>query len=49
MLKAGFGHIVTISSFAGKFGAPLRSSYSAAKFAQVGLMEAIRLEVRAHA
>ena len=45
MMAGGYGHIVNISSFGGKFGMNMRSAYSAAKFAVVGLMEAIRLEV----
>ena len=46
MVSSGFGHIVNISSTAGKMGAPLRSSYSATKFAILGLMESIRVEVK---
>lgn len=38
------GHIVVISSIAGKFGFYLRSSYSAAKHALHGFFESFRLE-----
>ena len=38
------GHIVVISSIAGKFGFYLRSSYSAAKHALYGYFESLRLE-----
>lgn len=41
------GHIVVISSIAGKFGFALRSSYAAAKHALHGYFEALRLELRA--
>ncbi len=40
------GHIVNISSQAGKFGAPGGATYSATKHAVVGLTEAIRGELR---
>lgn len=39
------GHIVVISSIAGKFGFTLRSSYSASKHALHGYFEALRLEL----
>jgi dehydrogenase/reductase SDR family member 7B len=39
------GHIVVISSIAGKFGYKLRSSYAAAKHALLGYFEALRLEL----
>jgi short-subunit dehydrogenase len=44
MLKNKSGHIVVISSIAGKFGFYLRSSYSAAKHALHGYFESLRLE-----
>jgi len=44
MLEAGSGHLVVISSIAGKFGVPLRSGYSASKFALYGFYEALRAE-----
>ena len=39
------GAIVTTNSVSGKFGAPLRSSYSAAKHASKGFMDAVRLDL----
>jgi len=44
MLEKKSGHIVVISSVAGKFGVPLRSGYSATKFALHGFYEALRAE-----
>lgn len=44
MLKQKSGHIVVVSSIAGKFGFYLRSSYSAAKHALHGYFESLRLE-----
>ena len=44
MQKQKSGHIITVSSLSGKFGFFLRSAYSAAKFAQVGFFESLRLE-----
>lgn len=44
MLEKKSGHIVVISSIAGKFGSPLRSGYSATKFALHGFYEALRAE-----
>jgi NADP-dependent 3-hydroxy acid dehydrogenase YdfG len=40
------GHIVNISSLAGKFGAPGGATYSATKHAVIGLTEAVRGELR---
>ncbi len=45
MLRQKSGHIVVVSSIAGKFGFYLRSSYSAAKHALHGYFESLRLEV----
>ncbi len=45
MVSQGFGHIVNISSVAGKFGVPVRTSYCAAKHAIIGMMDSLRLEV----
>lgn len=39
------GHIATISSVAGKFGTPMRSGYSASKFALHGFFEALHAEL----
>lgn len=44
MLERRSGHLVVISSIAGKFGVPLRSGYSASKFALYGFYEALRAE-----
>jgi NADP-dependent 3-hydroxy acid dehydrogenase YdfG len=46
MIPRERGHIVNISSQAGKFGAPGGATYSATKHAVVGLTEAIRGELR---
>ncbi|MEO6901508.1 MAG: SDR family oxidoreductase [Bacteroidia bacterium] len=40
-----YGHIVVISSIAGKFGFYLRSAYSAAKHALHGYFESLRMEI----
>jgi len=42
------GHIAVVSSIAGKFGAPLRSGYSAAKFSLHGFYDSLRNEVWEH-
>jgi len=44
MLAQRSGHMVVISSVAGKFGVPMRSGYSATKFALHGFFEALRAE-----
>lgn len=44
MLAQKSGHIVVISSVAGKIGVPMRSGYSASKFALHGFFEALRAE-----
>lgn len=46
MVDRDRGHIVNISSQAGKFGAPGGATYSATKHAVVGLTEAVRGELR---
>ena len=46
MVPRGRGHIVNISSLAGKVGAPGGATYSATKHAVVGLTEAVRGELR---
>jgi short-subunit dehydrogenase len=45
-LERKAGHIVVVSSIAGKFGFTLRSSYAAAKHALHGYFEALRLEMK---
>lgn len=47
MLERQSGHIVAISSVAGKFGPPMRTAYAAAKHAIIGFMDALRAEVSA--
>jgi len=47
MVAAGGGHIVAISSIAGRIGAPLRTAYSAAKHGLIGYMDALRSELDA--
>ncbi|MDG2465371.1 MAG: SDR family NAD(P)-dependent oxidoreductase [Crocinitomicaceae bacterium] len=42
--KQGYGHILVVSSIAGKFGFYLRSAYSASKHALHGFYESLRLE-----
>ncbi|MBI4588224.1 MAG: SDR family NAD(P)-dependent oxidoreductase [Candidatus Rokubacteria bacterium] len=46
MRQQGSGHIINVSSVAGRRGLPLRSAYNATKFALVGLTEALRQELR---
>jgi NAD(P)-dependent dehydrogenase (short-subunit alcohol dehydrogenase family) len=46
MIPRDRGHIVNMSSQAGKFGAPGGATYSATKHAVVGLTEAVRGELR---
>ena len=46
MVPRDRGHVVNISSQAGKFGAPGGATYSATKHAVVGLTEAVRGELR---
>ncbi len=46
MRREGRGHIINISSVAGKRGTPGNSAYNATKFAQIGISEALRLELR---
>jgi NAD(P)-dependent dehydrogenase (short-subunit alcohol dehydrogenase family) len=43
--RAGRGHVVIVSSIAGRRGIGYMSAYSATKFAQVGLAEALRVEL----
>ncbi len=46
MIPRDRGHVVNISSQAGKFGAPGGATYSATKHAVVGMTEAVRGELR---
>ena len=46
MIERKKGHLVNISSIAGKFGFGLRSTYAAAKHAMLGYFEALRLELK---
>jgi dehydrogenase/reductase SDR family member 7B len=48
MIKNKSGHIIIISSIAGKFGFYLRSTYAAAKHALHGYFESLRLENERH-
>lgn len=43
-LKASRGQVVGVSSIAGKTGVPERTTYCAAKFAQSGFLDALRIE-----
>jgi dehydrogenase/reductase SDR family protein 7B len=45
MLARGSGHLVVVTSVAGKVGSPLRSSYSASKHALHGYFDCLRAEV----
>ena len=45
MIQRRRGHIVTIGSIAGRIGVPLEAVYSASKFGQVGLSEALAFEL----
>jgi short-subunit dehydrogenase len=44
--RQGAGHIVVVSSIVGRRGVPYMGAYSATKFAQVGLAECLRAELR---
>jgi NAD(P)-dependent dehydrogenase (short-subunit alcohol dehydrogenase family) len=48
MRRRGGGHIVVISSVAGRMGVPFRAYYSSTKFALEGFCEALSLEVAGH-
>jgi short-subunit dehydrogenase len=45
MIERGRGHIAVVSSVAGRFGSPFEAAYAATKFAQIGLAEAVSVEV----
>lgn len=47
MMAKNKGHIVTISSIAGRAGSPKLTDYCASKFAAIGFIEALELELRA--
>lgn len=47
MKQQGHGHIVAISSVAGKVGTKLRSGYSGSKYAVNGFMDCLRAELKA--
>ncbi|MDN7136359.1 SDR family oxidoreductase [Pseudidiomarina terrestris] len=44
MVERRSGHIVTVSSVAGKVGTKLRSGYNGAKFGVIGFMDSLRAE-----
>lgn len=44
MSRQGFGHIVNTASLAGLIPAPMEASYTATKYAVVGLSKALRIE-----
>jgi short-subunit dehydrogenase len=44
--RQGAGHVIMVSSIVGKRGVPYMGAYSATKFAQVGLAECLRAELR---
>ncbi len=46
MVERGSGHIVIVSSLAGKVGAPFRSTYAASKHALHGFFDVLRNEIR---
>ena len=48
MIERQRGHIAVVSSVAGRFGSPFEAAYAATKFAQVGLVEALSVELSAH-
>ncbi len=45
MRKQNSGQIITIASMSGRRGAHFKSAYCATKFAQIGLMESLRMEL----
>jgi NAD(P)-dependent dehydrogenase (short-subunit alcohol dehydrogenase family) len=48
MIKAGKGHLVTVSSTSGLIGLPLHAAYAGTKFALVGISEVLRYDLRMH-
>jgi NADP-dependent 3-hydroxy acid dehydrogenase YdfG len=45
MRKQQSGQIIVVASMSGKRGAPFKSAYCATKFAQIGLLESLRMEL----
>jgi short-subunit dehydrogenase len=45
MVERRRGHVAVVASVAGRMAAPLEALYSATKFAQVGLAEALAIEL----
>lgn len=45
MIERGRGHLAVVASVAGRFGSPFEGVYAATKFGQVGLAEAVGVEV----
>jgi short-subunit dehydrogenase len=45
MAARGSGHVVIIGSISGRIGSPFEAAYSASKFAQTGLAEALSVEL----
>jgi NAD(P)-dependent dehydrogenase (short-subunit alcohol dehydrogenase family) len=45
MIEANWGRVLFISSISGKAGEPYGAAYSASKFAMIGLMQSLALEV----
>ena len=48
MIERRRGHVAVVSSVAGRFGSPFEAAYAATKFAQIGLAEALSVELSAH-
>eukprot|EP00116_Pleurobrachia_bachei_P008061 sb/3468323/ len=46
MIQLGYGHVTTISSVAGLFGSVKLVDYSCSKFAIMGFVEALRMELK---
>ncbi len=46
MVERGYGHVVNICSVAGKVGTAKMGGYCATKFADIGITDAIRMELR---
>ena len=46
MIQKNKGQIVSVASVAGTMGSPFLTDYCASKFACVGMMEALRLELK---